>query len=254
MRYIQWICIASFLLITACRAERKPVQVNTSTSLVTPLAAQIPETDTIFPITAKSRTALYLDSIGLKEIRSADSSIVVELMYATADNFTGELLYEDLREAYLHPDALEALVRAQQLLKSKHPGYSLIIYDAARPMSVQKKMWEVVKGTSKNIYVSNPARGGGLHNYGLAVDVSIVNEKGEALPMGTEVDHLGIEAHITNEEELVRSGKISEEERKNRLLLRQVMKEAGFRALNSEWWHFNRCSRAEAKKKYKRIE
>lgn len=254
MRYIQWICIAFFLLITACRAERKPVQVNTSTSLVTPSAAQILETDTIFPITAKSHTALYLDSLGLKEIRSADSSIVVRLMYATADNFTGELLYEDLREAYLHPDALEALVRAQQLLKSKCPGYSLIIYDAARPMSVQKKMWEVVKGTSKNIYVSNPARGGGLHNYGLAVDVSIVNENGEALPMGTEVDHLGIEAHITNEEELVRSGKISEEERKNRLLLRQVMKEAGFRALNSEWWHFNRCSRAEAKKKYKRIE
>lgn len=254
MRYIQWICIAFFLLITACRAERKPVQVNASTSLVTPSAAQILETDTIFPITAKSHTALYLDSLGLKEIRSADSSIVVELMYATADNFTGELLYEDLREAYLHPDALEALVRAQQLLKSKCPGYSLIIYDAARPMSVQKKMWEVVKGTSKNIYVSNPARGGGLHNYGLAVDVSIVNENGEALPMGTEVDHLGIEAHITNEEELVRSGKISEEERKNRLLLRQVMKEAGFRTLNSEWWHFNRCSRAEAKKKYKRIE
>lgn len=254
MRYIQWICIAFFLLITACRAERKPVQVNTSTSLVTPSGAQILETDTIFPITAKSHTALYLDSLGLKEIRSADSSIVVRLMYATADNFTGELLYEDLREAYLHPDALEALVRAQQLLKSKCPGYSLIIYDAARPMSVQKKMWEVVKGTSKNIYVSNPARGGGLHNYGLAVDVSIVNENGEALPMGTEVDHLGIEAHITNEEELVRSGKISEEERKNRLLLRQVMKEAGFRALNSEWWHFNRCSRAEAKKKYKRIE
>lgn len=254
MRYIQWICIAFFLLITACRAERKPVQVNASTSLVTHSAAQILETDTIFPITAKSHTALYLDSLGLKEIRSADSSIVVRLMYATADNFTGELLYEDLREAYLHPDALEALVRAQQLLKSKCPGYSLIIYDAARPMSVQKKMWEVVKGTSKNIYVSNPARGGGLHNYGLAVDVSIVNENGEALPMGTEVDHLGIEAHITNETELVRSGKISEEERKNRLLLRQVMKEAGFRALNSEWWHFNRCSRAEAKKKYKRIE
>lgn len=253
MRYIQWICISSFLLITACRAERKPVQENASSSLVTSVV-QIPATDTILPHITKSRTALYLDSLGLKEIRSADSSIVVKLMYATDDNFTGELLYEDLREAYLHPDALESLLKAQQLLKSKCPAYSLIIYDAARPMSVQKKMWNIVKGTSKSKYVSNPARGGGLHNYGLAVDVSIVNENGETLPMGTEVDHLGIEAHITNEAELVKSGKISEEARKNRLLLRQVMKEAGFRALNSEWWHFNKCGREEARQKYRRIE
>lgn len=93
-----------------------------------------------------------------------------------------------------------------------------------------------------------------MHNYGLAVDVSIVNENGEALPMGTEVDHLGIEAHITHEVELVKSGRISKEAYQNRLLLRQVMKDAGFRALNSEWWHFNRCSREEAKQRYKRIE
>lgn len=253
MRYIQWICIAFFLLITACRAERKPVQENTITIAETS-AVPISVTKSIPPPIPKSRTALYLDSLGLKEIRSADSSIVVDLMYATADNFTGELLYEDLREAYLHPDALESLLKAQQLLKSKCPAYSLIIYDAARPMSVQKKMWNIVKGTSKSKYVSNPARGGGLHNYGLAVDISIVNENGEALPMGTEVDHLGIEAHITNEAELVRSGTISDEARKNRLLLRQIMKEAGFRALNSEWWHFNRCSREEARQKYRQIE
>ena len=66
-------------------------------------------------------------------------------------------------------------------------------------MSVQQKMWNVVKGTSQNIYVSNPARGGGLHNYGLAVDVSIADEKGNPLPMGTKVDHLGKEAHIDTE-------------------------------------------------------
>lgn len=253
MKYIQWIYLAFFLLIVACRAERKPVQ-EYSNVIAETSAEQIPVADSIRPATPKSHTALYFDSIGLKEIRNVDSSIIVKLIYATADNFTGKLLYEDLREAYLHPDALEALVHAQQLLKSKYPGYSLIIYDAARPMSVQKKMWNAVKGTSKSIYVSNPDHGGGLHNYGLAVDAGIVNEKGETLPMGTEVDHLGIEAHVTNEAELVRNGKLSEEARKNRMLLRQVMKEAGFRALNSEWWHFNRCSREEAKRKYRRIE
>ena len=75
-------------------------------------------------------------------------------------------------------EAAKALLQAQKRLKELYPGYSLIIYDAARPMSVQQKMWNVVKGTSQNIYVSNPARGGGLHNYGLAVDVSIADEKG----------------------------------------------------------------------------
>ena len=139
------------------------------------------------------------------------------------------------------------------MLKKLYPSYSLLIYDAARPMSVQKKMWNVVKGTPKYKYVSNPNRGGGLHNYGLAVDVSIQDSAGRPLPMGTKVDHLGEEAHITQETELVRSGKISETERQNRILLRKVMKEAGFRALPNEWWHFNFCSRDVAKQKYKLI-
>lgn len=194
--------------------------------------------------------ALYMDSLGLINIAELDSSIVISLMYTKADNFTGEVLYDDLAEAYLHPDAAHALIKAQKTLKELHPSYNLIVYDAARPMSVQRKMWEVVKGTSKYRYVSNPNRGGGLHNYGLAVDISIQDSLGRPLPMGTKVDHLGVEAHITEESELIRNGKITEAERQNRILLRKVMKAAGFRALPSEWWHFNFCSREEAREKY----
>lgn len=201
----------------------------------------------------RSKMAQYMDSLGLINVAGLDSSIAVKLMYTQADNFTGEVLYDELTEAYLHPDAAYALLEAQKALKQLHPSYNLIIYDAARPMSVQKKMWEVVKGTSKFRYVSNPNRGGGLHNYGLAVDISIQDSLGRALPMGTKVDHLGMEAHITQESELVRMGKITEAERQNRILLRKVMKQAGFRALPSEWWHFNKCSRDEAKRKYKLI-
>lgn len=202
---------------------------------------------------AKNQMALYMDSLGMINIAELDSSIAVKLMYTQADNFTGKVLYDDLTEAYLHPDAAHALVEAQKILKQLHPSYNLLIYDAARPMTVQKKMWDIVKGTSKFRYVSNPNRGGGLHNYGLAVDISIQDSLGQPLPMGTKVDHLGIEAHITQESELVRNGKMTEEERQNRLLLRKVMKAAGFRALPSEWWHFNKCSREEARKKYKLI-
>lgn len=202
---------------------------------------------------AKSRTAIYLDSLGFINIAEADSSIAIDLMYTRADNFTGQVLYEDLREAYLHPEAMESLLKAQELLRREHPGYSLIVYDAARPMSVQQKMWNAVKGTPCYIYVSNPARGGGLHNYGLAVDISIIDAQGQPLPMGTPVDHLGKEAHITAEEQLVRTGKITPQELENRRLLRRVMKTAGFRPLPSEWWHFNRVSRQTAREKYRII-
>ena len=201
----------------------------------------------------KSETARYLESIGLVNIAEADSSIIVDLMYTRADNFTGKVLYEDLHEAYLHPDAMKGLLLAQQELKKRYPGRRLIVYDAARPMSVQQKMWNVVKGTSQNIYVYNPARGGGLHNYGLAVDVSIADEKGNPLPMGTKVDHLGKEAHIDTEAAMVQQGVITAQERRNRLLLRRVMTDVGYKPLRSEWWHFNFRSREEAKRNYKVI-
>mgnify|MGYP001321664899 FL=1 len=67
----------------------------------------------------KSETARYLESIGLVNITEADSSIIVDLMYTRADNFTGKVLYEDLHEAYLHPDAMKGLLLAQQELDRK---------------------------------------------------------------------------------------------------------------------------------------
>lgn len=258
MKHCHFLLLYILLLLCSCNSRqqehtRQATAANSvcadSTAVATPSAST--PSKPVQP--AKSRTAHYLDSLGLINIAEADSSIVVDLMYTRADNFTGEVLYEDLHEAYLHPEAMESLSKAQRILKESHPGYSLIVYDAARPMSVQQKMWDVVKGTSKYIYVSNPARGGGLHNYGLAVDISILDEEGNPLPMGTPVDHLGQEAHITEEAQLVAQGKITEAERENRLLLRQVMKEAGFRPLPSEWWHFNRVSRQTAKEKYRLI-
>ena len=81
-------------------------------------------------------------------------------MYARADNFVGCVLYDDLREAYLHPEAAAALVAAQRKLKQLRPDLSLKVYDAARPMCIQQKMWNQVKKTAQRIYVSNPAHGG----------------------------------------------------------------------------------------------
>ena len=194
----------------------------------------------------RSATAAYLDSLGYVNVAEKDSSILVSLMYARDDNFMGRCLYDDLREAYLHKDAINPLLKAQQILRAKYPDYHLIIFDAARPMHIQQQMWNAVKGTRQQNYVSNPAHGGGLHNYGLAVDISIVNAKGDTIPMGTKVDHLGREAHTDYTA-------ISSEALQNRRLLISIMREAGFRSLPSEWWHFNLVSRNVARVRYKVI-
>jgi len=184
---------------------------------------------------------------GYVNIKDVDPSIRVSLMYTRPDNFTGRVLYTDLKEAYLHPDAAQALKKCQQRLKQLRPELSLIVYDAARPMSVQQKMWDVVKGTSKNIYVSNPANGGGLHNYGFAVDITICDANGDSIPMGTKIDYMGRAAHPEFEDEMVRKGIISQEAVANRKLLRDVMAAGGFKVLKTEWWHFNLKTRAQIK-------
>ena len=211
---------------------------------------------TLFAQPAKSQTGkteVALSQAGYVNVRELDPTLQVSLMYARADNFVGSVLYDDLRQAYLHPEAAAALVKAQRRLKQLRPELSLKIYDAARPMHIQQKMWNKVKNTSMKIYVSNPAHGGGLHNYGLAVDITLCDAKGDSLPMGTKIDHLGIAAHIDQESLLVAKGTISKRAQQNRQLLRQVMRYAGFKPLRTEWWHFNFKSRAEAKRLYKVI-
>lgn len=186
-------------------------------------------------------------SQGYVDIHDIDPTIRVSLMYSRPDNFTHRVLYTDLQHAFLHPDAAKALHKAQARLHQQHPELSLIIFDASRPMSVQQKMWNIVKGTNKSIYVSNPANGGGLHNYGYAVDISICNEQGDTLPMGTLVDYMGHAAHPEYEKDMLRRHIISQQAIDNRQLLRDVMATGGFKVLKTEWWHFNLKTRAQIK-------
>lgn len=207
------------------------------------------------PIVAQtSATGKSIEAQGFVNIATVDPTIQVSLMYSRADNFTGKVLYTDLREAYLHPKAASALKKAQQALKARRPDLSLKIYDAARPMSIQQKMWNVVVGTKQQNYVSNPKNGGGLHNYGMAVDLTLCDaQTGDTLDMGTVVDFLGSYAHIDAESSLVQRHIITPQAKKNRELLRAVMREAGFTPLRTEWWHYNLITRAEARAKYKVI-
>lgn len=238
-----------FIQLLLCNCQHQPQQttISKADSKVVAEVAYINKAEL-------SAIEKQLETLGFINIVEADSTILVDLAYTRPENFTGEILYKTLHNAYLHPLAMESLLKANQLLKANYPNYRLLVLDAARPMSVQKQMWDKVKGTPRNIYVSNPNKGGGMHNYGMAVDLTIVDENGNWLSMGTPFDYFGIEAHITNEAELVKEGKITNEELRNRVLLRSIMKEAGFLPLYNEWWHFNRLSREETIANYKLIE
>jgi len=195
-----------------------------------------------------------LADMGFVDIETRDTTIRVHLVYATPSNFMHKPVYDGMTKAWLHPEAATKLIRAQQYLKREYPAYALLVYDAARPMAVQRQMWEIVRGTQYAKYVSNPDNKNGRHNYGMAVDVTIVDENDKPLPMGTPFDFFGIEANTDNEDALVKAKKITENEFQNRRLLRRIMQQAGFTTITTEWWHFNACSSEEAKAKHKIID
>lgn len=205
------------------------------------------------PLIAATTLDQRLKEAGLVNVRELDKTIQVKLMYSTTDNFLKEDVYGELSEAYLYPEPAALLVKAQKILNQKKPGYSLLIYDAARPRAVQYKMWQIVKGTSQQPYVANPA-GGSIHNFGAAVDLTIVDSNGVALDMGTPYDFFGDLAQPRYEEKFLKEGKLSTQQIANRKLLRDVMTGAGFISLASEWWHFSAGSNSEIKSRYKIIE
>lgn len=191
---------------------------------------------------------------GLVDIQAVDPTIQVSLSLSRPDNVTGKVLYTDLQNAYLHPQAAIALKKAQAALKRLRPDLSLKVYDAARPIGVQAQLYAVVAGTDKNIYVSNPKSGGDQHNYGLAVDVTLCHaETGDTLAMGTRIGSLVEESRVGMESVKAESGWLTQEIIDNRELLRRVMAVGGFKALRTEWWHFNFRTRSEAKANFKLI-
>lgn len=197
-------------------------------------------------LNTKTLLESYIDSLGLVEIKQANPSIHIDLKYATTDNFTGKVLYDSLTRAYLHPDAMNKLERAQSLLKERNDDLSLLVYDAARPLSVQQKMYDAVRNTPFHRYVADPSRTS-LHNYGMAVDLTICDNERNPLDMGTDFDYFGKLAGINNEDSFLAQGLLTQEQVNNRKLLREVMQQAGFSPIRGEWWHFNACSLPYAK-------
>lgn len=199
--------------------------------------------------------ALRFIGAGLVGIGSVDATIQVDLRYSGTNNFLGKDLYGDLAECYVQPAVAEKLKVAQMLLKCKYPAYSIVVLDAVRPKHVQKQMWDEIElpAAERKNFLAHPSYGS-LHNYGAAVDVSIVNEYGETIDMGTPFDFAGELAYPSKEVELMNAGELTIAQVVNRRLLRGVMQQAGFSSVSREWWHFNACSMEEAKVLYRQVQ
>ena len=191
---------------------------------------------------------------GLIDVSSVDPTIQVDLVNSDAKkNFFRENYYSGLKRAYLQKEVAFKLAEAQKILKQKHPTYSLQILDAARPRSVSRAMYEKMKGTRFEKFVANPAKGS-MHNYGIAVDITIVNGEGEELDMGI-TPFKRTTARIYWDYALKKLGKKpSTEQRNNRKILSDTMVQAGFTPLSFEWWHFNGMAKEKARKTYRIIE
>ncbi len=196
-----------------------------------------------------------LVSSGLIDVAMIVPGIRVELKYSSPDNFLGQDVYGDLDKCYLPVDIALRLEACQKYLKDRYPYYSLKIYDGVRPLSIQRKMWNALKLSDayKSLYVANPDSIS-LHNFGAAVDVTLVDEDGLECDMGTAFDHFGELGFPLAEQKMLEEGRLLYRQVENRNLLREVMSKGGFTPITTEWWHFNACSRETARQKYTLIE
>lgn len=194
---------------------------------------------------------------GLVNVKNIDSSIMVEVKYATQNNFVGVNLYGSYDAVYLQPSIARRLKAVQTHLKKVNPDLSLLIYDGTRPRSVQQAMWnalDTVPFKKRILFVSNP-KNGSIHNYGCAVDLTLYNKRTSSeLDMGAGFDDPRPIAYPKREEYFLSSGELTKKQVENRKLLRSVMRKEGFWVLSTEWWHFNGLTRKEAKEKYVPVE
>lgn len=152
-------------------------------------------------------------------------NVIFDWKYATTNNFTKQVLYVN-PTAYLRVEAANNLKNVAIELEKK--GLGIKIFDAYRPYSVTKKMWQVVPDDR---YASDPAKGSG-HNRGIAIDLTLYNLKtGEELKMPTPYDDFTENAHVNYMQ-------LSNEILSNRAVLINTMQQFGFKVLDTEWWHF----------------
>lgn len=169
--------------------------------------------------------AQHLQNSGFVELKKVNPNIILDIRYATENNFLERPVYPSARCFVLKTVAFK-LDSIQKELEQR--GLGLKIYDGYRPLSVQKQMWQILPDSR---YVANPVKGS-RHNRGAAVDVTLVDSNGVELEMPTGFDDFTQRAAHGF---MDLPGQVI----KNRELLRTIMEKHGFVHLKSEWWHYD---------------
>ncbi|MCL6611292.1 MAG: M15 family metallopeptidase [Peptococcaceae bacterium] len=157
-------------------------------------------------------------------------SVIIEPVYYTDKNFTGQKLY-DIPEAYLRKGTADKLKAAAGEVGAK--GYRLKIWDAYRPPRVQYKMWEAFPNPN---YLANPYKKPSDHSRGCAVDLTLTDSSGKELEMPSPFDEFSPRADRDYRD-------VSPVQGANAAYLEDVMKRHGFISIRTEWWHFSDCER-----------
>ncbi len=211
--------LATCLCFFGCKSEPKSSTLPISTiakDSVPPIKDTIPVV--IAPV-------YDYDTSQWTEIRLLDSTILIDLKYATSDNFVEEQLY-DCPRCFLRPAAAKALVARHQHFQKQ--GLGIKVYDCYRPRPIQQKLWDKVPNAS---YVTPPKKGS-MHNRGLAVDLTLVDQHGKPLEMGTAYDFFGKRAHHTFTD-------LPQTVLDNRKLLKETLFKFNFQSIRTEWWHYS---------------
>ena len=198
--------------------------------------ATVPSTGGIpaAPPVNTAETAVASDGVAdtlLQDVRALDSSIVVELRYATANNFTGAPLPGyNANRAFLRPEAATALGRVERRLRGA--GLGLKVFDAYRPVRATLAMVDWTRRVNREDllrdgYIASRSR----HNLGLAIDLTLIDLRtGAELEMGTPFDTFAAAAHTANATGVAAA---------NRQRLKAAMESEGFVNYDQEWWHFS---------------
>lgn len=212
--------IALLLCFCGCQRQEAPETEPEQTVQVT-AAPEIP-TEEVFREPQPLPEPMDTDFVA---VRDYIPDIVVELKYATEDNFTGQVIYE-FQEVYLRYGTVKKLMAVQ--LELREQKLSLKIWDGFRPTAAQFKLWEICPDP---VYVANPNNGFSSHSRGNTVDVTLVEKDGKEIEMPTGFDDFSTLADRDYSD-------CSFDIQLNVLLLEQTMERHGFTGYKGEWWHF----------------